>query len=99
VETPKTTNITKGTRIRAEWMVPNDPPSCLAGVQTKFGVQWFVVMGIVKHVRGNDPVNPTTVRLYIDPDHEWDGPTVNLGCSCGHSHVEVKPEHVKGVEG
>jgi hypothetical protein len=100
--TPKTVNgayVTKGTRIRAEWFKANNPPSSLAGAQLKFGATKFEIVGVVKHVRGDDPSNPTTVRFYVDPDHEWDGPTVSLGCACGHSHVEVKPEHVKGVEG
>lgn len=93
-----TVNITKGSRIRAEWMKANDPPSSLAGMQLKFGVTRFELVGVVRHVRGDDPVNPTEIRFYVDPDHEWQGPTVNLGCTCGHPHVEVNPKHVTGVE-
>ncbi len=91
-------NVTKGSRIRASWFKANDPPSSLAGAMLKFGVTQFEVVGVVKHVRGDDPVNPKTIRFYVDPDHQWDGPTVDIGCSCGHPHVEVDPKHVTGVE-
>jgi len=90
--------ITKGTRIRADWFKANDPPSSLAGMQVKFGATRFEVVGVVRHVRGDDPVNPKTIRFYVDPDHEWAGPTTNPpGCTCGHPHVAIDPKHVVEV--
>lgn len=95
-----TVNITKGSRIRASWFQAQmNPPACLAGAQLKFGATRYEIVGVVKHVRGDDPVNPKTVRFYVDPDHEWTGPTVAPeGCRCGHPHVEIDPKHVTGVE-
>ena len=93
-------NVTKGSRIRAEWFKAKmDPPACLAGMQLKFGATRFEVVGVVKHVRGDHPTNPTVIRFYVDPDHTWDGPTVTPeGCTCGHPHVEINPAHVVGME-
>jgi hypothetical protein len=88
-------NITKGSRIRAEWFKVNDPPSSLAGMQLKFGASRFEVQGVVRHVRGDAPVNPTVVRFYVDPEGPWTGPTTRPpGCSCEREHVEVNPKHV-----
>jgi hypothetical protein len=95
--TPK--NVVKGSRIRAEWMQANDPPSSLAGMQAKVGARRFEVVGTVKHLRGDAAVYPQNVRFYVDPDHVWDGPTVTPpGCTCGHSHVEIHPEHVVAIQ-
>jgi hypothetical protein len=89
--------IKKGDRIRAEWFGDGRPVP-LAGAQLKFQVTKFEVVGVVKHVRGDRPVNPT-VRFYVDPDHEWTGATVTPeGCTCGHAHVEVNPKHIRAVE-
>jgi hypothetical protein len=94
--------ITKGSRIRAEWAkAKTDPPASVAGMMLKFEVSRYAVVGVVRHVRGDDPVNPKVVRVYVDPDPgTWDGPTVvpDGGCSCGHPHVEVNPDHVTGME-
>jgi hypothetical protein len=89
--------VTKGSRIHAEWFgdgkfVP------LAGAQLKAQVTKFEVVGVVRHVRGDRPVDPTEVRFYIDPESEWTGSTVDLECSCGHPHVEIKPAWVRAVE-
>jgi len=91
------TSVSKGDRIEARWfgagkVVP------LAGMQMKVQVSERSVRGTVKHLRGDDPVAPTAIRLYVDPDESWAGPTVRpAGCSCGHEHVEVDPRHVVRV--
>jgi hypothetical protein len=91
--------ISKGSRIRAEWFKAQmDPPASLAGMQLKFGATRIAVVGTVKHVRGDDPVNPKVIRFYVDPDHAWTGPTVTPeGCACGHAHVEIDPKHIVGT--
>lgn len=88
----------KGCRIRAEWFGDTKAVP-LTGVQLKFQATRFEVVGVVKHVRGDRPVNPTSVRFYVDPDHEWTGRTVTPeGCTCGHPHVEVNPKHITAAE-
>lgn len=92
-----TTYLPKGARIRARWTRTYLP--CLAGAQMKMGVDFIEITGTVKHLRGDDPVNPKVVRLYV----EVEGPvpdelvlTRPHGCTC-NAHaglVEVDPDHV-----
>lgn len=91
--------IAKGTRVQARWFKASNPLACLAGMQMKFGVHEVAVTGICRHFRGDDPVNPKKVRIYIDPDPgTWTGPTVRpVGCTCDHEHVEINPDHIVGV--
>lgn len=59
----------------------------------KFGATLVEVSGVVRHVRGNDPVNPTEIRLYVESD---DG----LGEPCGKCQVReiaIKANHVYEV--
>ncbi len=90
--------VTKGSHIRAEWMAAKtNPLASVSGQQLKFEVQAHTITGIVKHVRGDHPTQPTIIRLFVDPDPgtSWTGPTTNLeGCTCGHPHVEVNPDHL-----
>jgi hypothetical protein len=91
------TSVNKGDRIEARWFGRGQAVS-LAGMQMKFQASELSVRGIVKHLRGDDPVTPTTIRLYVDPDDSWSGPTVRPhGCSCSREHVEVDPAHVVRV--
>lgn len=86
-------NLTKGMRITARWFAVQDPvkePFSLAGVQMKLLAKEIVVSGIVRHVRGDHPTNPTQVRLYIDAPGGTETPP---GCTCG-PHVGVNPDHV-----
>ena len=86
--------IVKGDRIRAAWF--HATPTCLAGMQPKFGAVVKSVTGTIRHVRGDDPVNPVEVRVYVDPDDGYDGPYVNPpGCTCSTKHVEIKPEWIQ----
>lgn len=90
--------VTKGQRITADWF-GDAKFVALAGVMMKAQVTKFVVTGVIRHVRGDDPVNPKTVRFYVDPDGDWTGPTVRPpGCTCDKAHVEVNPDHVTGVQ-
>lgn len=88
--------VTKGDHITASWMRTN--LTSLAGVQMKLEGQQVSVSGIVRHVRGNDPIAPTSIRIYIDPDD----PACELPrarpprCTCPRPHVEVEPQHVTG---
>jgi hypothetical protein len=91
--------ISKGSHIRAHWFQVTKPLSSLAGMQMKFGAHEVTVTGICRHFRGDDPVNPTKIKVYIDPDPgTWDGPTVRPeGCTCDHEHVEINPDHIVGM--
>jgi hypothetical protein len=87
--------ITQGTRVRARWLHADDPTGCLSGVQLKHTVKSYEVIGICRHFRGDHPMNPTRVMVYIDPDAGWQGPTVRPeGCTCSHEHVAVNPDHI-----
>jgi hypothetical protein len=90
--------VTKGSRIHAEWFGDAKIVS-LAGMGMKVEAGQIVVVGTVRHIRGDDPVAPKTIRFYVDPEHEWTGPTMRpTGCTCDHEHVEVNPDHVKAVD-
>ena len=84
-------NVTKGMRITARWFRATS--ASLAGMQPKVGAEEVVVSGIVRHVRGDHPTNPTTVRFYIDAEGGTETPP---GCTCG-PHVGVNPDHVIAV--
>jgi hypothetical protein len=92
--------ITKGTRIVAQWYDAHI--AGLSGVQMKFGATEIMVTGVARHFRGNDPVAPTKVDIYI----EVDGPVPPgvtrerpYGCTCpGHDQlVRVSADHVRKV--
>lgn len=88
---------TKGDRIRASWLKVN-PLTCLAGAMPKVGATAVEVTGVVRHIRTDNPDNPVLIRVYIDPDDGYTGPTVNLiGCVCGHPHVELHPEWIHEI--
>lgn len=61
--------LVKGMRVRAEWFEarPFDAVS-LAGVQLKVAAKPKVVEGAVTHIRGNDPVAPTSIGVWIMTD-------------------------------
>jgi len=76
--------IVRGTRVHAQWLQVNDPLSGLAGMQPKVGATMQEVVGVVMHIRGDHPTNPTTVRLWVQPD-------------AGGDEVLVDPDHVVAV--
>lgn len=87
--------ITKGTRVRAEWFQANN--ACLAGAQPKFGADLKIVIGTVRHVRGDRPDEPSEVWLMVDPDDDspTKGPTVRPPrCTCPNPHIAVRSNHV-----
>ena len=95
--------LTKGTRIRATWLhVHPIGTFSLAGAQMKAVVTGVDLTGICRHLRGDDLVNPTVVRVYVEPDGDVPESiprTRPYGCTCpGHERlIEVRPEWVVGV--
>lgn len=92
--------ITKGTKVRAEWFVANDPPSSLAGNQLKFGVTKVEVVGVCAHFRGDQPVTPKEVRIYLDIEGELPSVVKKVtpyGCTHEGGHVEIRQEWIKSV--
>lgn len=61
-------NIVKGTRVKARFLKANNPLSSLAGMQPKVGCQQVEIEGRVEHIRGDAPVNPTSIGLWIRTD-------------------------------
>lgn len=93
--------ITKGSRIVARWFGAPQAVA-LAGVQMKLQVTEFVVTGTIRHFRGNDPVAPTKVDIYVEADDPVpQGVTRErpYGCTCpGHENlVRIDADHVRGV--
>jgi hypothetical protein len=88
----------KGDRVRAQWFAAQTVG--LAGVQMKFGASAMVLVGTIKHIRANHPTMPTEIRVYVDPDpnEPYEGEKVVLeGCTCGHPHVELRPQWIQEV--
>ena len=96
-------DLRKGTRIHARWVYMHpfegDP---YAGKEGAVAVTQVDLTGICRHFRGDDLVNPTVVRVYIEPDGDVPESiprTRPYGCTCpGHERlIEVRPEWVVGV--
>jgi hypothetical protein len=87
--------VRKGDRIRAKWFAHKVVG--LAGVQMKVSGEFRIVTGVVRHIRTNDPQNPTDIRLYLDPEGDCNvSSRVNpLGCECPTFHVEIMPDWVE----
>lgn len=80
--------LVKGDRVRARWYDPKlTPPASLAGVQLKFEVTNREVVGVVTHIRGDDPVAPKSIGIWIQPDAG--GPEVSVDSKF---IVEVLPQ-------
>jgi hypothetical protein len=90
--------ISKGARIRAQWF--DTRLVGLAGNQMKLGANARDVIGIVRHVRGDHPVTPTQILLYLDVDPVPEGlkTTKAYGCKCVNPHVEIKPSWIVAEE-
>lgn len=87
----------KGDKIIAWWLESTN--ACLAGAQLKTGSKSHYVVGIVRHVRGNDPVNPTVVRLYVDVTEGALRPQIRpSGCTCKVGHAEIRPENIVSID-
>ena len=67
-----------GSKIRARFFKAN-PNTSLAGMQLKFGVSFKEVVGIITDIRGDDPINPSVIRLIVSTDS---------------GNEEVDPKHV-----
>lgn len=71
----------------------------LAGAQMKSAVEEVVVEGVIRHIRGDDPVQPTEQYIFLDVDGRPSLARVRPpGCTCGGpGHVMVKPEWIRCV--
>lgn len=89
-------NIVKGSRVRAKWFNPKPFGSYgIAGMQMKVVGNFVEVVGTIRHFRGDDPVAPTKVEIFVDSDEPSDIPTVRpYGCTCDHEHIRIKPDWV-----
>jgi hypothetical protein len=56
----------KGDRVTAEWL--ETEPVALAGVQMKLGGTTKTVTGVVTHIRGDHPTEPTSIGIAILDD-------------------------------
>ncbi len=98
----ETVNVVKGTRVIACWFQASPFGTySLSGMQPKVSGGFVEVVGVCRHFRGDDPVNPKEVRVYIDAESGAEGlRTVRPhGCTCDHEHIELKPEWIRGVLG
>lgn len=59
-------NIQKGDWVSAQWLEPYE--AGLSGSGLKFAAQNKSVSGIVRHIRGDHPTHPTSIRLFVEPD-------------------------------
>jgi len=88
-------HITKGTKVTARWLQAK--LVALSGMQMKTGATEHVVTGVCRHFRGNDPVNPTEVKVFIDPEGDVSPDLKRVrphGCSCPEPHIEINPDHI-----
>jgi hypothetical protein len=67
--------VAKGDWVRAEWLETTS--GCLSGSQLKVAARSRSVSGTVRHVRGDHPTHPTSVRLFVEPDGGGDLVLVN----------------------
>jgi len=86
--------IAKGTRIKAQWGKATQ--ASLAGMQMKVGVVAKTLSGVVRHVRGDHPTEPTIIKLYVEPD-SWDEEYTADVCDCHDNLVEINPMWVYEV--
>lgn len=59
-------HIEKGDWVSAEWLEPHE--AGLSGSAIKFAAKTKTISGIVRHVRGDHPTRPTSIRLFVEPD-------------------------------
>ena len=94
----------KGARVRISGLraLPLGTYS-LAGVTDKVAAVSVNYTGTVRHLRGDDPLHPTVIKLYIEPDEgqelpRWT-PTRAYGCTC-ETHgdtFEIDPSWVTEI--
>ena len=95
--------ITKGSRVRATWLQAKPIGSfSLAGMQMKVAAETVTIVGVCRHFRGNDPTNPTQVRVYVEPEGDvpdWLPRTRPFGCEReGHDKlIEINPDRIVEV--
>lgn len=61
--------IKKGDKITAKVIKSKDYGTySIAGIQDKIVVTEEIINGIITHIRGNDPINPTSIGIWILKD-------------------------------
>jgi len=78
-----TPDLTKGMRVRAQWMQVYTHPYSLAGAQIKVHAQAREVTGVVKHIRTNAPVDWTSVHVWLQPDAGGEEIELDIACVVG----------------
>ena len=64
-------NLKKGMRVRAQrFSIAPIGTWSLAGMQAKAPATLKEIVGVVTHIYGNDPVNPTEWEILVMPDGE-----------------------------
>ena len=74
--------IAKGMRIRAQWLEQTD--GVVAGAQMKICAESRSITGTITHVRGNHPIEPTSIRIWVQPDD-------------GSDEVVIEPQWIREV--
>jgi hypothetical protein len=62
--------VAKGDHVAARWL--GQTSGALGGSQIKVAAVECRVRGIVTHVRGNHPISPTSIRVWVRPDEGGD---------------------------
>ena len=91
--------IVKGSRVRAKFFKTKPIGTySIAGMQMKFIGDEVEIIGVVRHIRGDDPVAPKEVRVYIDREEGVELPLVHpQGCLCEKGHAELKLDWIKAI--
>lgn len=79
--------VAKGDWIRAEWFKVGGSEG-LSGSRLKVKAHRYEVRGVVKHIRGDHPIRPTSIRLFVEPDGGGDLVLVNPA-----NVKELRPQH------
>jgi hypothetical protein len=72
--------IMKGDWVHAAWFEATD--ACLSGTQMKVEAKMREVRGTITHIRGNHPTEPTSIRIWVQPDE-------------GGDEVVIEPQWIK----
>jgi len=87
-------HVSKGVRVRARLL--QLAQRAAEGASFRF----VDVVGVVRHVRGDDVARPEEIRLYLDPDGEVNDRERSRpdGCSCaGAGHLVIRLDNVTAV--
>lgn len=95
-------DVVKGTKVKVSRLKVSDKPKALAGNNLKFGAKQEDFEGVVRHIRGNHPINPTSIRLWVEPvsgDTSSSAEDIEFCERCGCNEVGlVNPDHVTVIK-